>query len=358
MRSICACVYNIPPQSYYQAVSYYVIGDVPGSYQGRATVTMAGDEDPSNDTATWPITITANIDIGVEAFSMPQYLVGATEQTVPLTAFTGSRPVPGATAFVQATSGAQLLSLTTTAGSCTREDIHRFTCALGDLPASSSVTLQARVAAAAPIGHSSFDFSVAAPGDNNTNNNQRSASFHTVDGGDLRVSVAATSVTATTNEIFAFPSITIRHTGPIVDGRLEVTLPTGTTVRSISGSPASCSGTSSTTLLCSLSSWPEDQALQIDLGLSVGAGSGSTFTSMVRVRSGNDTNPSNDEVSVTMTVNAATSAPPVVTPPVNPPSTGGGGSSGGGGGGRIEWLLLMLLGAMAARRVVRVRRAI
>jgi hypothetical protein len=95
---------------------------------------------------TWPITINANTDIGVQAFTMPQYLVGAAEQLVPLTASTGSRPVPGRPPIVQATFGAQLLSLTTTAGSCTRVDIHRFTCALGDLPASSSVTLQARVA--------------------------------------------------------------------------------------------------------------------------------------------------------------------------------------------------------------------
>ena len=253
-------------------------------------MTLAGDENAANDTSVWPITITPITDVGVREFTVPQYVVTGTERVVALQAFTGSNPVPGVLAHgSQRGTGRADPSLTTSAGTCAREDIHRFTCALGDLPASSSVTLQARVAAATPIGHSSFDFSVAAPGDNNTNNNQRSASFHTVDGGDLRVSVAATSVTATTNEIFAFPSITIRHTGPIVDGRLEVTLPTGTTVRSISGSPASCSGTSSTTLLCSLSSWPEDQALQIDLGLSVGAGSGSTFTSMVRVRSGNDT---------------------------------------------------------------------
>ena len=290
-----------------------MIGDVAGGYQGRATVTLAGDDNPANDSVTWPITITPNTDIGVQAFAVPEYLVSGAEQVVPLQAFTGLRVVPGATAIVEATHGAQLLSLTTTAGTCTRVDIHGFTCALGDLPASSLITLQARVAAASPTGFASLDFRVAAPGDNNLSNNQRSASFSTLDAGDLRVSVSATTVTATVDVAFVFPSISIRRAGPMVAGRLEVTLPAGTTLRSITGSSAVCSG--STTLQCDLFSWPEDQVLQLYLNLLASAAA--TFTSTVRVRSFNDTNPANDEVSVAVTVNAAT--PPPVTPPPNPP---------------------------------------
>lgn len=343
------CVYTIPPQSSYQSVSYNLIGDAAGSYQGTATLTLAGDENVANNVATWPITITPITDIGVEAFTMPAVLVAGTEHLLPLRALTGSRPVQGATAAVQAASGAQLVSLTTTSGTCTREDIHSFTCALGDVPANTSIDFQARIASADPIGPSTVGFSVAAAGDNNPNNNQRSASFATVAPGDLRVAVAATSVTAAANDTFAFPSITIRRTGPLFGGRLEVTLPAGVTLHSISGSLAICSGT--TLLQCELFGWPEDLPLQIDLNLQASAAL--AFTSTVRVRSQNDTNPANDEVTVALTVNAATPPP---NPPPNPPP-GGSSSGGGGGGGRVEWLLLGLLGAFATRRAVRRRNA-
>jgi hypothetical protein len=43
MLSICAVSTTYPPLSSYQSSSYYVIGDVAGSYQVRATLTMAGD---------------------------------------------------------------------------------------------------------------------------------------------------------------------------------------------------------------------------------------------------------------------------------------------------------------------------
>jgi hypothetical protein len=344
------CVYTIPPQSSFQIVDYFLIGDAAGSYQGRATVTLTGDENPANDAVTWPITITPITDIGVQAFTMPAVMVAGTEHLLPLRAFTGSRTVPGATAIVQATSGSQLVSLTTTLGTCTREDIHRFTCALGDVPANTSVDFQARVASADPTGPSSVDFRVDAAGDNNPGNNQRSASFSTIAAGDLRVAVAATSVTAAANEAFAFPSITIRRTGPLSGGRLEITLPAGVTLRSVSGSVAICSGT--TLLQCELFGWPEDQPLQIDLNLQASAAL--TFTSTVRVRSLNDTNPANDEVTVALTVNAA---PPPVTPPPNPPPNPPSGGSSSGGGGRVEWFLLGLLGVVATRRCVRRRRA-
>jgi hypothetical protein len=88
-----------------------------------------------------------------------------------------------------------------------------------------------------------------------------------------------------------------------------------------------------------------NESASIDLTLAT-SGSGG-FSSNVAVRSLNDSTGGNNAASVNITVSAL-------------PQAGGsssGGSSGGGGGGRIEWMLLALLGGIATRRAVRVRRA-
>ncbi|HEV7610004.1 MAG TPA: M12 family metallo-peptidase [Steroidobacteraceae bacterium] len=342
------CTYNIPPGSSYQDVSYYLIGDVPGVYQATATITLAGDENPANNTTQWPITVNAALDVGVRSsLAIPQYLIAGHALTVPITVFTGSHPVSGVTANVFAQSDSELTSISTGVGSCTRVDTHLFTCALGNLAGGSSVDLTAVINATSTSGSGSFGVNVAAPGDNVPNNNQIGASFVVAPVGDARVAVAATTSTAIAGTVFSLPSITIWRQGPIVGGKLRITLPAGVSISSMSGSVFVCSGT--TTLECDLpSSWPESQGIQVDLSLLSPAAS--NFVVTARVTAINDFANANDEGTIAVTVNAAQPAPS--NPPSNPPSSP---PKSGGGGGRLDWPVALLLGLLLVRRQRRIR---
>jgi len=335
------CVFNVPPQSSYQDVTYYLIGDVAGSYQGKATITLAGDEDATNNVVTWPIGVAPILDVGVRDVTVPPYVIGGHDAVVPMTVFTGTRPVPGAIALISTQMAAQLAAVTTSVGTCTRLDPQRFSCALGDLPGNSTISLTANVSAGLSTGIGVFSISVTAPQDNNGNNDTRSAIFDTAQPGDLRVAVAATSATGTAGTAFTLPSISLRHSGPIIQGKIEITLPAGVIVESMSGAILPCSGT--TTLQCGLGNWDESQSLQLDLRVSATAAT--TASIKVRVLSLNDSDDSNNEATIAVTVNAV-----VMTPPAAPPSGGG-----SGGGGRFEWLALAFLALLSADRARRLR---
>src|SRR5262249_26359210 len=142
------CVSNIPPNSFDRGVSYDLIGDVPGTYQAKATVTLAGDENPANDSVQWNITINPATDAGLRDFTMPKYLVIGHDATVPLTVYTGARPVPGVLVTVS-TQIAKLASVSSPVGACTRVGDQAFSCALGDLAGGSEVNLSAVVTSGA-----------------------------------------------------------------------------------------------------------------------------------------------------------------------------------------------------------------
>jgi hypothetical protein len=341
------CTFNIPPLSSYQLVQYGMVGDVTGVYQGSATIALAGDENPNNDTVQWPITVNAAIDAGVRSsLVVPQFVIAGHDLTFPVTVFTGSRPVSGVSLRLNAQQNSEIASVSTSAGSCTRIDAHQFTCALGNLAGGSTVDVNAVITAASALGTGFFSAGVSATGDNIPNNNQITANFSTAPLGDARVEVAATSFTATAGTAFALPSITLWHQGEIVHGKLRITLPAGVSIASMSGSVFACSGT--TALECELPAfWPEYQSIQVDFNLLASAAS--SFVVTARVTALNDFANSNDEASIAVTVNAAQTVPPA-NPPANPPPSGGGGSSGGGGGGRIEWPVALLLGVLLIRR--------
>jgi hypothetical protein len=216
-------------------------------------------------------------------------------------------------------------------------------CDLGNLPANASVPVTVRYRALRENSISSATVSVSTARDSNPSNNVVDVSGHTFDVTDLRLAVAQTSVSGRNGETLQFPRITITN-GTSFAGNVvvEIPLPAFTTVQSVSSS-VTCTGTS--TLLCDFQLMVPNESASIDLTLAT-SGSGG-FSSNVAVRSLNDSTGGNNAASVNITVSAL-------------PQAGGsssGGSSGGGGGGRIEWMLLALLGGIATRRAVRVRRA-
>lgn len=335
------CVYNIPPTESYQLVDYVVVGDTAGVYQATATSVMAGDENPANDSVQWGITINPAVDVGLREFTVPEYLIDGHTFTVPLTAFTASRPVTGANATISTNTSALLDSVTTTAGACTRLNQWQFSCALGDLAANSSVDLSAVVSASTLMGSGTFSVVVGATGDNVPQNDIHNKSFQVVGTSDLAVRVDQAIVSGTTGHVLTLPSMIISRTGSEpVQPKLRFSLPVGVTILSMSGSLVICSGTRD--IECVLaSSVPPVGTTQLDLTVNVV--SPMSFTVPVSVSALNDFAASNDSASFTVTVNSAVPAP----------SSGGASSSsggGGGGGGRIEWSVALCLGLLLIRR--------
>jgi hypothetical protein len=327
-------------------IDFFLLSSVPGSYELNATVAAANDEVPSNDTKSLPVTVMPLVNVGVNELTGPQHLNVGGEATIDVTLFTGSRPVPGVTAIVVAQTVAEIASVTTSTGTCTRIDPWRFNCNLGDLPGNASVSLAAVVRGVRGGFYSSLTVYAIAPADNNQGDNDRSVSFLVNEPGDVSVRVT-NNVETTAGAQFPL-TVTARHTGSLVGGRLLITIPAGIVFRSISGSAITCAGTID--LDCSLNDWPQDQDLNVVLNLQASAAG--TFTLNARVTSVNDTDAGNNEANSVITA-AASSTPP--------PSTGGGGSSsgsGGGGGGSFDALMLGVLGLLLAlgerrRRAVR-----
>ncbi len=334
------CVYLIPPQTGYQGVDFYFIADSPGTFQGKATITLEGDEAPANNIDDFTFTISPLVDVGVQAFTAPEYVFSGHEESVPVTVVAGARGATGVTARVEAQGNAEIASVNPSSGSCTRNEPRLFTCLLGDLAGGATVTLNTVVRASTTfLGNSTLLVNAQMPGDNNSNNNSRWASFITAEPGDASVLVSSPTVTATAGTAFSLPTITVLRTGLVVQGKLSITLPAGASISSVSGLGLTCSGTSE--LECDLPNWGETQSLQVSLQLNVS--SPLTFNSRVRVSSPSDFNHSNDEAGIAITVNAAT--PPPNDPPSNPPKSGG-----GGGGGRIEWPIAIFAGLLLTRR--------
>lgn len=341
------CTVALARQGSRASMTWFAVSDTPGTYSVTVSAATPNDAEPANDSRQMSLNIAALVDVGVEQFIVPEFVLVGRDYNVALNVTAGSRPVPGANVRVQTSSGAQVRAVATPVGTCTRLSEYLFECALGPLAAGSSVAMIATIAARDPVGTTSMSASAAAVGDNNQSNNIKNASFRTIEMGDLQVSVATGTVTGIVGDSMTYPRIRIRHAGPIADGRFEVSLPAFVTLNYVVTPAVICSGT--TLLQCDLpAGWPEDQALEIDLLLAANATG--TFTSTVRVLSENDANAANDQASVTITVNAAPLPPanPPANPPSNPPSSGG-----GGGGGRLEWAMLVALSLMATRRARR-----
>ncbi len=342
------CTFNIPPLSSYQLVGYSVIGDVPGSYQASATISMTGDENPNNDRVEFPVNVASAIDVGVRfTGELTEYLVVDREMTVPMEVFAGSNPVADVAFNVYTNSGSDLVSMTLSSGTCARIDAQRFECELGTLAANATVSASAVVRATGTSGSTSINANVSAPGENGLNPNYASRNLRLTPVGDAILEIDSTAVTGTAGVQFLLPTIRVRRQGEVADGRLTVTLPAGLTFNSVSGSLFICSGT--TTLQCDLpSSWPENQGLE--MSFRVNSPAPGSFVVTARVSAVNDFTNTNDEGSIAVTVNA-----PQTSPPPSPPASGGGSSgSKSGGGGRIEWPVTILLGLMLLYRQRRV----
>jgi len=164
---------------------------------------------------------------------------------------------------------------------------------------------------------------------------------------DLELRVAATANGAA-GATFAFPAISLLNGNSVAVGtRLEVDLPAGVTLVSLSATDAICSGNSQ--LRCDFAELEANSTATVNITV---RGDSGKYLSTVKLVSLNDTNPANDTGQVALDITGSQS-----TPAPAPAAGGGGGGDSGGGGGRLEWLLLAACAALVSRKLAHTRGA-
>jgi hypothetical protein len=321
------------------SITWFAIGDAPGTYTLTARVTTPNDAVASNNAATASINIVPIVDVGMRPLVGPEFVMVGSEFSVPATVFAGSKPVSAVKVLVEASTGTEIRSVTSTVGTCLRINAAQFQCDIGGLAGGASVSFSGVFAAVSAFPASGIRYLAQSLEDNGPANNEARLSLATMDPGDMSVTVNPHTVVATAGVDFDLPPIQVGRVGYFVNGRLDITVPAGVTITQIYAPAQLCSGT--TVIKCILTEWPAGQ--QFTFNLKLQASSAGNYNVGVKVVAANETNPADNEATIAVTVSAST-PPPITSPPTqNPP--------GGGGGGRLEWLALAVLGLLATRRI-------
>ncbi|HEV7609851.1 MAG TPA: zinc-dependent metalloprotease family protein [Steroidobacteraceae bacterium] len=328
---------------------YTFVSDTAVNGQATVTVEAAGDGNMTNNVAQASLLVAPYVDVGISAVPTPDRLVMTGDTTtVDATITTSKNPVHAARLIPWASDSPLVVDSLTVGGVNCPLIQPGSVCALGDLPANSSIPVKVVYRAVAGGATPTIVLDVYPDNDSDRTNNHVTIPVFTLDPSDVQVSVAQGSVTGINGANMDFPIITVTNgTKTSRDITVDIPLPSFVTVLSVSSSEIVCIGT--TTLQCTLTALAPNNSRLIIIALHANATG--TFTSNVVVHSFNDSNVNNNTGSIALTVSAT--APP---PPPPPPNGNGGGSSssssgGGGGGGRIEWLALVLLGGLVVRRM-------
>jgi hypothetical protein len=179
---------------------------------------------------------------------------------------------------------------------------------------------------------------VSTSGDVVNSNNAESARVVTRGMTDLELRVAPT-LSGPKSSTLTFPLISVMNGAEKAFGaRLEVTLPAEVTLVSVSASSAICSG--SRVVTCDFSEL--DPLAVATVALSVRGTVTGNFLSSLKLTASNDNNAANDSREVNVQIAGG-----------DPAAVSGEKS----GGGSMEWLALMLLGALVWRRMAAFRFA-
>jgi uncharacterized protein DUF11 len=283
---------------------------------------------PWNDVAVSGVIDFTNLLVGQTRTST--FTVTANRRALAAARFVAPNVLPGLRVTDVSASGGDCHVDADTGGSCDFTDL------AADAAVSVTVTWKAEESASI----CNVTVGVSTAGDVSSGNDVVRARVATHGMTDLDLRVGA-PVTGFRNTTVAFPEITVVNGNDKAFGaRLEMTLPAGVTLASVSAANAICSGT--TVLNCDFSEL--DAGSVSTVNVSVHANEAGTFTSALKLTATNDANTANDSKDVALQIsNAANSA-----------QTAGGG---GGGGGRFEWLALAILALFVVRRCVVVVRA-
>jgi hypothetical protein len=206
-------------------------------------------------------------------------------------------------------------------------------CDFADLPAFANITVTVTYRAAEGTYAGRLAVYVSTSGDVVISNNSESAQVETRGMTDLELSVAP-MLSGPKSSTLTFPLISVMNGAEKAFGaRLEVTLPAEVTLVNVSASNAICSG--SRVVTCDFSEL--DALATATVALSVRGTAAGSFLSSLELTATNDNNATNDTGQVRVQI--AGGDPAAVS-----------GSEKSGGGGSLEWLALMLLGALVWRR--------
>ena len=314
----------------------------PGTVVGRFTVTAANDGIPDNNTFDTAIVFRALTDVGIRPVPpLPAFILGQ-NYAVSFQVFTGARPVDWVDVLLPFFANQVAIdSVTTTSGSCPVPSSGSIRCHLGAQPGNATVTITMNLRPLVANGLVS-EFLVMAQTsiDPNHDNDSQRVRYSTHVPGDIQATVAQATASATSGTSLVLPRITLNTILHGDDLFVEIPIPSFASVENVTSPSGICQGTM--VVSCYFSARDPGAADFVEITLRFNQAG--TFVSNILGGARNDTNPANDSVALTIISNAVT--PPA--PPANPPSSAGGG--GGGGGGRLEWMLLALLGGLAARR--------
>jgi hypothetical protein len=317
----------------------------PGSYDITFTTTAPGDTAPDNDTLTRAVLVRPFNDIAVAGVLEMGELFGGQTRVKTFQVTTDRRPLASARlAAGHAPPALTVESISATSdgaaiGDCRVDVATGGICDFVNLPAYANITVTVTYRAAEGSYAGDLAVYVSTSGDVVNANNAQSAHVESHGMTDLELRVAPTLAGPKASAL-TFPLISVFNGAEKAFGaRLEVTLPAELTLVSVSASNATCSG--SRVLICDFAEL--DALATSTVSLSVRGTSTGHFTSSLKLTASNDSNSANDSRDVAIDIAGGDPAAAV----------SGGGS--GGGGGRMEWMALVLLGALvwfrAARKV-------
>ncbi|HUQ11537.1 MAG TPA: hypothetical protein VM146_14585 [Steroidobacteraceae bacterium] len=199
-----------------------------------------------------------------------------------------------------------------------------------DVPVTASTTPSASSDIVAQMDTREFD--------PDTSNNRVTVQAASVARADLAVTPVPGSRSVVRNAAVSL-GLTASNTGPTLapNARVTITMPAGITLTSSTTTLGACTG--ATQVICTLGSMPNGATATITLNGTATASGNAVIEAVI----------ASDAVDAAATNNTGNATFGISEPA---PAGGSGGSSGGGGGGgRFDWLLVGLLGMLAAARL-------
>ncbi|HET7809693.1 MAG TPA: M12 family metallo-peptidase [Steroidobacteraceae bacterium] len=331
----------LPPlaRGAYAYIDWRVLFDDPGSYEAKFTLSTPGDSATGNDSLTRTLLVRPYNDIGVTgALDLTQFIVGDTRELT--FEVSSARRLLSQARFVasNARPGVEVSAIRADFGDCKVVADTGGVCDFTNLAPDSRVRVTVTWSALAPATAQEVEVSVSTPGDVSVANDELAGTADVVGHTDveLRVDTASDGISG---QVMDFPPIAVVNGDEKAVGtRLEVNLPAGVALVSVSAANAICSGT--TVLRCDFAELEANSTSTVNLSLRAGAGG--NYVSALQLSSLNDVNPANDSREVAL--NISSTRKPTAE------------AKAGGGGGSLEWLSLALLGMLAALRLAARRR--
>ncbi len=276
------------------------------------------------------ITPLPSTDVALVAGGQPGMVLLGDSATVSFDANSvGTDTANGINVDVTVPTGVTLSSVSTTAGTCTSV-AGGASCAIGTITAGSGATVTL-TATTTTVGSATFDATISATVDANSNNNQAAVQFEIDPAVDMISTAAATAQVALNGSTIIRPSVRNSSSITATDVTVTLTPGAGINIDSASWSPGTCS-IANNVATCEASSLAVQSTNTLQIGIT-GTSEGSRSYSMSVSAAETDRNGSNNDVSGQVTVGASSIG------------SQGGDDSGGGAFGWLSLLFLMLIGA-------------